>query len=256
MNNDLLYLATELCLCSVEDLLDPALEKKILMKKEILDELQAKEILRQATRGLNYLHQNNFIHRNIKPNNFLIQDVNKTGGSSCRFVVKITDFRLTRKRDPSTKEFLSGSAASQGWEAPESRNQEKELSTKLDVFILGCFYHYVLIALSKNGDNNGKSRHPFGDNEAQRVPNIQNLNYSVYKDKPPFNPENKDEEEVTKLIKLMLKFKEDERPTLQKVLDSSYYNPAEDYKLYEDYQSPGLCVIFNQQVFRFEKKEP
>ncbi|XP_045025214.1 uncharacterized protein LOC123469932 [Daphnia magna] len=52
----------------------------------------------------------------------------------------------------------------------------------------------------------------------------------------------------------MLKFKEDERPTLQKVLDSSYYNPSEDYKLYEDYKSPGLCVIFNQQVFRLEKK--
>ncbi|KZR97296.1 Uncharacterized protein APZ42_007914, partial [Daphnia magna] len=121
---------------------------------------------------------------------------------------------LEEKRD-SFEKLLTGAAASQGLEAPESRNVEKVLSTKLDVFILGCFYHY---------------------------------------DKPPFNPENKDEEEVTKLIKLMLKFKEDERPTLQKVLDSSYYNPAEDYKLYEDYKSPGLCVIYNQQVFRFEKK--
>ncbi|KAK4020202.1 hypothetical protein OUZ56_002195 [Daphnia magna] len=151
---------------------------------------------------------------------------------------------LEEKRD-SFEKLLTGAAASQGLEAPESRNVEKVLSTKLDVFLFCCFYHYVLISLSKKEDNKKKPRHPFG---------IQNLNYSVYKDKPPFNPENKDEEEVTKFIKLMLKFKEDERPTLQKVLDSSYYNPAEDYKLYEDYKSPGLCVIYNQQVFRLEKK--
>ncbi|KAK4020205.1 hypothetical protein OUZ56_002199 [Daphnia magna] len=241
---EFVYLATELCLCSVEDLLDPALEKEISMKKEILDELQAKEILRQATKGLNYLHQNNFIHRNIKPNNFLIQEVNKTGGSSCRFVVKITDFRLTRKRDPSTKEFLSGSAASQGWEAPESRNQKKELSTKLDVFILGCFYHYVMIALSKNEVNMTKPRHPFGDSELLRPENITNKNYSVYEGKLPFVPNstNEREKQVAELIKLMLKFKEDGRPTLDEVLENKYFKPTEYYKIY-DHVKPGLCVI-------------
>ncbi|XP_045025580.1 mitogen-activated protein kinase 4 isoform X3 [Daphnia magna] len=251
---EFVYLATELCLCSVEDLLDPALEKEISMKKEILDELQAKEILRQATRGLNYLHQNNFIHRNIKPNNFLIQEVNKTGGSSCRFVVKITDFRLTRKRDPSTREYLSGSAASQGWEAPESRDQKKELSTKLDVFILGCFYHYVMIALSKKV-NKGKPRHPFGDSELLRPENITNTNYSVYEGKLPFvpNSKNEGEKQVAKLITSMLKFNEDDRPTLQQVLENKYFKPTENYKIY-DHVKTGLCVIFNQQEFENPKE--
>lgn len=81
------------------------------MKEDILVELKAKEILRQATRGLNYLHENNFVHRNIKPNNFLIQGVNKTSRSSLRFVVKITDFRLTREHDPLKAENYSGPAA-------------------------------------------------------------------------------------------------------------------------------------------------
>ncbi|XP_045025585.1 serine/threonine-protein kinase/endoribonuclease ire-1-like [Daphnia magna] len=161
-DKDFEYIATERCLCSVADLLDQDLIKEVQMNKEILEELGAKEILRQATRGLDYLHQNNFVHRNLKPNNFLIKEINQTGYSSHRFVAKITDFRLTRKRD-SFEKLLTGAAASQGWEAPESRNVEKVLSTKLDVFILGCFYHYVLISLSKKEDSKKKPRHPFGD---------------------------------------------------------------------------------------------
>ncbi|KAI9564773.1 caspase 8 [Daphnia sinensis] len=254
MDLDFVYVATEPCECSVADLLDTPLGMEIPMKQKILQELRAKEILNQATRGLDYLHKNHFVHRNIKPNNFLIKKVNSE--NACRFAVKITDFRLTRKYDPDNDLKLSGSAASEGWEAPESRDVEKDLSPKLDVFILGCFYHYVLTALPTNRISEGKPKHPFGDNEAQRVKNIRDSNYSVYKDPLKFKPKNKDEEEVTalELVRRMLKFKEEERPTLQEVLDSSYYNPSEDYKLYEDYKSPGLCVIFNQQFFQDEKK--
>ncbi|KAI9564925.1 hypothetical protein GHT06_008666 [Daphnia sinensis] len=247
MDDDFVYIATELCLCSVEDLLDPAFEKHIPMKKEILKELQAKEILRQATRGLNYLHQNDFVHRNIKPNNFLIKDV-KCCKNSCHFVIKITDFRLTRKYNPDKDSQLSGSAASQGWEAPESKNTEKHLSTKLDVFILGCFYHYVLVALSKTEANKGKPRHPFGDNAEQRRKNISEGQQSVQD--LPFVPNDKDEDEkeVAKLIKSMLKFNEEDRPTLQQVLASPYFMPSEDYNIYK-FATPGLCVIFNQEEF-------
>ncbi|KAK4020374.1 putative Caspase Dronc [Daphnia magna] len=237
-DKDFEYIATERCLCSVADLLDQDLMKEVPMKNEILEELGAKEILRQATRGLDYLHQNNFVHRNIKPNNFLIKEINQTGDSSHRFVVKITDFRLTRKRDSSEK-LLSGSAASQGWEAPESRNVEKVLSKKLDVFILGCFYHYVL-----------KSKHPFGDNANSRQTNICDPNYSVYKGNLPFVPNKNDNDEVEleKLIKSMLKFEENKRPALEKVLANAYFAPINDYNIYS-HDKPGLCVIVNQENF-------
>ncbi|KAK4020129.1 hypothetical protein OUZ56_002124 [Daphnia magna] len=246
MNKDFVFIATELCLCSVADLLDPALEEEVPMKKKILLDLQAKEILRQATRGLSYLHQNNFIHRNIKPNNFLIKDV-KTGDKSCRFVVKITDFRLTRKRDPHKNLQLSGSVASEGWEAPESRDLTKDLSTKLDVFILGCFYHYVLVALSKNEANKGKPRHPFGDSSNTRTDNINNIDYFSERELP-FVSNDEEEAKVVDLIKKMLKFNEEERPTLQQVLADPYFMPSEDYNIYK-FAIPGLCVIFNQEEF-------
>ncbi|XP_057370271.1 uncharacterized protein LOC130691350 [Daphnia carinata] len=256
------YLATELCLCSVADLLDRELGNKFYMNADILLKLPEKEILRQATRGLNYLHDNNFIHRNIKPNNFLIKkldssvktdtDTNRT----CRFVVKITDFRLARKYDPENDLKLSGSAASEGWEAPESKNTTKDLSKKLDVFILGCFYHYVLTART----GNKTPKHPFGDNDTQRRANMQVRNYSDYKKHYKFvlsetKEEKKMNEDLVKLIESMLNFEESARPTLQEILDKPYYNPSIDdsYAIY-DYKIRGHCVIFNQQVFE-EKKQ-
>ncbi|XP_045025215.1 serine/threonine-protein kinase/endoribonuclease ire-1 [Daphnia magna] len=254
MNKDFVFIATELCLCSVADLLDPALEEEIPEKEAIMLDLQAKEILRQATRGLSYLHQNNFVHRNIKPNNFLIKEV-KTGDKSCRFVVKITDFRLTRKRDPHKNLQLSGSVASEGWEAPESQDLEKDLSTKLDVFILGCFYHYVFVALSKNEANNGKPRHPFGDSN-MRTYNIINRDY-FSKRELPFVSNDEEEAKVVDLIKKMLMFNEEDRPTLQQVLEDDYFEPSEDYKIYnyeDKSKKPGLCVIFNQEKFEDGKR--
>ncbi|XP_032777836.2 uncharacterized protein LOC116916657 isoform X3 [Daphnia magna] len=252
-NENFVFIATELCLCSVADLLDPALEGKIPMADKIREELRAKEILRQATNGLNYLHQNNFVHRNIKPNNFLIKEINKTGNSTCRFAVKITDFRLTRKLDLHKSSQSSGSAASEGWEAPESRKKEEDLNPKMDVFILGCFYHYVLIALSKNEVNKRKPRHPFGDDEFLRPRYITQENYSVYKGQLPFVPSDTEEERVVELMKKMLEFKEKDRPTLQEILENSYFKPCEDYKIYDNEdktKKPGLCVIFNQKIFK------
>ncbi|XP_057370248.2 uncharacterized protein LOC130691334 [Daphnia carinata] len=214
------------------------------MNKEILSDLPEKEILRQATRGLQYLHENNFVHRNIKPNNFLIKKLDSSVNSACRYVVKITDFRLTRRHDPENDIKLSGSAASEGWEAPESGDKTKDLSTKLDVFILGCFYHYVLTA--RTGNNEPK--HPFG-NHGVRRDNIRDTTYFVYQKNHELvlSDQNKN---VVKLIKSMLKFNEGERPELEEVLRSPYYNPSEDYKIGDKkYKKPGLCVIFNQQVF-------
>ncbi|XP_059351835.1 caspase-8-like [Daphnia carinata] len=79
--------------------------------------------------------------------------------------------------------------------------------------------------------------------------------YSVYKEDHKFvlNDQNED---LAKLIKSMLKFEESARPTLQEVLDNPYYNPSNDDDVYalDDYKIPGLCVIFNQQVFQDKKQ--
>lgn len=230
-------------MCSVADLLAPNRNGKIIPKEEIIDSLTPKGILFQATRGLDYLHQNYFVHRNVKPSSFLIKEVVSRNGT--RYAIKITDFRLTRQLDPSKD--LSGKVASDGWEAPESRNPNQPLRQSLDVFILGCFYYFVLTGTKRMGST---PSHPFGDGELSRVLNIPNVKYLVYQRNWRPKPSNINDEQACSLIKRMIEFKETERPTLTQVLDDEYFNPSkrEFYPIY-NHAKPGLCVIFNQKCF-------
>lgn len=235
------FIATELCLCSVADLFGSKDRTKLIPKEEIIGSLTPKGILFQATRGLDYLHQNYFVHRNVKPSSFLIKELVTRNGT--RYAIKITDFRLTRQLDPNA--LLSGNAASDGWEAPESRDVKHPLRQSLDVFILGCFYHFVLTGTNRP-DN--QPSHPFGTSELSRLLNIPNMNYLVYQQN--WLPKGIDDEGARRLIKRMLEFQETERPSLTQVLQDEYFHPSKKdfYPIYE-YQKPGICVIFNQKLF-------
>ncbi len=235
-------------MCSVEELIDHNFTLQTPESREtILSALSAKEILRQATRGLDYLHQNNFVHRNIKPNNFLIKHINDAYGKDGniikrQYAIKITDFRLTRKWEPGIQKELSGSAASEGWEAPESGKIGAELKNTLDVFLLGCFYNYVL-----TGIKTGQPKHPFGE-KGERISNISN---GTTDPNFKFQPETGNIEEiaVAELIKQMINFDEKSRPhSLKDILKNTYFQPSGFYDIY-GYKKPGLCVIFNQEEF-------
>jgi serine/threonine protein kinase len=238
------YIATELCLCSVADLFQQNSSEDDKSKAaEILSSLSAKGILFQATRGLDYLHQNHFVHRNVKPSSFLIKEI-QSSNSSNRYAVKITDFRLSRQLDQGKD--LSGTVASEGWEAPESRREKQPLHQSLDVFILGCFYHYVLTGTDDGVDSS--PTHPFGNTEMARLVNIPNTKNEVYQ--KTWIPKGISNRKATDLIKRMIQFNEKDRPTLSQILEDAYFQPAtkEVYPIYT-YDKPGLCVIFNQELF-------
>ena len=237
------YIATELCLCSVADLFQHNSEEDKFRAAEILSSLSTKGILFQATRGLDYLHQNHFVHRNVKPSSFLIKEI-QSCNSSNRFAIKITDFRLSRQLD--SGKDLSGTVASEGWEAPESRREKQPLHQSLDVFILGCFYHYVLTGTD---DVNPSPIHPFGAGEFMRHLNITNSKYDVYKKEWIPKGINNNPKAIA-LVKRMVQFNEQDRPTLTQILEDPYFQPPtrEYYPIYT-YDIPGLCVIFNQESF-------
>ena len=229
------FIATELCLCSVKELCQPTSPHNPILKL-----FEAKEIIRQSVLGLNFLHQNNFVHRNVKPSSFLVKEIVTKSGP--KYTIKITDFRLSRPLDPDRD--LSGTIASQGWIAPESLNAKQPLHPSLDVFIMGCFIHYVL-----TGDGYRKLPvHPFGLTEIQRSENVPNSKYLVYHEK--WIPNGIVESDAIALLKRMLRFDERHRPTLSQVLEDSYFQRSakEFYPIYR-HEKPGLCVIFNQEFF-------
>lgn len=140
---------------------------------------------------------------------------------------------------------LSGTAASEGWEAPESRREKQPLHQSLDVFILGCFYYYVLTG-TDNVDSS--PTHPFGDSEVMRLANIPDSKNIVYKKN--WNPMGVKNQKAMDLVKRMIQFNEKSRPSLSQILKDAYFQPSEKecYPIYT-YDKPGLCVIFNQEFF-------
>jgi eukaryotic-like serine/threonine-protein kinase len=95
---------------------------------------RAKEILVNAAAGVAHLHEKGWIHRDIKPDNFLLRDDN---------IVKLIDFNLARKPTGALGKLFGGRSAVQGthsYMAPEQiRGQQVDRRT--DVYSFGCMMH-------------------------------------------------------------------------------------------------------------------
>lgn len=124
---------------SLRDLLKKAKKKKIH-----LNELEISSIIYMVLHGLNFMHKNNLINRDIKCKNIL---VNKEG------VAKLCDFGISQiyKKDS----YSRHKAGSPYWMAPELINQQK-YDKSIDIWSLGitCIelaeYEPPYIALDKN----------------------------------------------------------------------------------------------------------
>jgi serine/threonine protein kinase len=79
--------------------------------------------------------------------------------------------------------------------------------------------------------------------------NIPNSKYDVYKKEWIPKGINNNPKAIA-LVKRMVQFNEQDRPTLTQILEDPYFQPPtrEYYPIYT-YDIPGLCVIFNQESF-------
>lgn len=87
-----------------------------------------------------------YIHRDIKPDNIMLQHKNNGQGADLNF--KICDFGLAIKED--TKEFLYKRCGTPGFVPPEiilsgPSNYEKSITRKWDTFSIGSIL-YMLIS--------------------------------------------------------------------------------------------------------------
>jgi serine/threonine protein kinase len=127
-----------------------------------------KQVLLQMAEGLQYIHSQNLIHRDVKPGNILISGDNPA-------VMKWSDFGLSKyiinqKDEASSKVAVDWPKGTEGWMAPEMINsgeKSKEgnkfkASKKCDVFSLGCVFFFFLFS----------GAHPFGNNSLERKLNI------------------------------------------------------------------------------------
>jgi serine/threonine protein kinase len=97
----------------------------------------ARECIRQAAEGLAYFHAQGWIHRDVKPDNFLM---NKEGN------VKLIDFALAVRRKSGLARLFSGKTKVQGTRSYMSPEQIRgqPLDERADIYSFGCMIHELL----------------------------------------------------------------------------------------------------------------
>ena len=91
-------------------------------------------IIVSAAKGLQYLHEQGWVHRDIKPDNFLVDD----GGES-----KLIDFALAQRVRTGLSKLFGGRTRIQGtrsYMAPE-QIRGKLLDARTDVYSFGCMLY-------------------------------------------------------------------------------------------------------------------
>ncbi|XP_044277390.1 hormonally up-regulated neu tumor-associated kinase homolog A-like [Varanus komodoensis] len=115
------YMVMELCLGG--DLMDRICEKKKLEEREV------KKYTRQIMSAVEHLHRHKIVHRDLKIENFLLDESNG---------IKIVDFGLSNimKSEGLSQELLSTQCGSPAYAAPELL-AHKKYGPKVDVWSIG-----------------------------------------------------------------------------------------------------------------------
>jgi serine/threonine protein kinase len=105
-------------------------------------------VLYQIADGLDYIHSQKLIHRDIKPDNILIS----MNGQQ----LKLSDFGLSKRISIRDTCSLSGFKGTLLWMASELQGKNDKATPKCDVFPCGCVF-FVFLTRENGGI------HPFGD---------------------------------------------------------------------------------------------
>lgn len=88
------------------------MNNRISMNKPISD-LEASQIIKSILQAVKYMHEKGIVHRDMKPANILIEDVNNFS------TIKITDFGLSAMISETSSKFFTEHCGTPLYMAPE-----------------------------------------------------------------------------------------------------------------------------------------
>ena len=119
----------------VTDLMDFDMFKVIRKGRKELTGEHIQYIMYQVFLGMYVLHQNNIVHRDIKPNNILLND-------SCD--LKICDFGFAREVQDDPDMDITEYVVTRYYRAPEIMLNSRKYGSEVDIWSIGCTFFELL----------------------------------------------------------------------------------------------------------------
>lgn len=206
-------------------------------KDEAFKEEDVKRLMRQILEGVAFLHRNNVVHLDLKPQNILLTSDNPLGD------IKIVDFGLSRMM--SNNQEIREIMGTPEYVAPEVLNYEP-ISTATDMWSIGVLAYVMLTGIS-----------PFlGNDKQETFLNISQINISYT------------EEELQQLdiaaihfIKTLLIKEPEGRATAEQCLKHEWLQTHDTETAEEKESSPFIITeadsteLFTEQSEKEEEKQ-
>ena len=118
------------------ELVDGPSLQKVLEKEKLLPEARALDLTRQVARALECAESHGIVHRDIKPDNIILNSSNEA---------KLADLGLAKKLNEDAGMTQSGEAVgTPNYIAPEQARGEKDIDIRADIYALGAtLFHLV-----------------------------------------------------------------------------------------------------------------
>ena len=191
----------------------------------------------QILLGLNYIHKNGIIHRDIKPQNIFIQN---------KHIICIGDFGIAKIINQIQTQTMTSIIGTPLYMSPESFNEPNSKNLASDIWSMGCCLYEIC-----------NLKHAFG---ADR---LESVFCKVREGKhPPVNK--KYSSELRKIIESMLSVKPNDRPTIPQLLKNNFLRPKvanyisdfkKNYKLYDGNEEQVLILEGQAEEFGIFKSK-
>ncbi len=112
----------------------------LVKERGLLPAAESCELIRQAAIGLEYVHSQGLVHRDVKPQNLIVSYAGE---------VKILDLGLATLRGGEEKNGVEITAVRQflgsvDYAAPEQWESSRDVDIRADIYSLGCTFYYLL----------------------------------------------------------------------------------------------------------------